>query len=73
MLKFLALTQKTSLANINTLNVYRQGQYMELDMTARRNLELCETMRGGEKKGSLLWVMDKTKNGYGFSFNQKMA
>lgn len=65
MLKFLALTQKTSLANINTLNVYRQGQYMELDMTARRNLELCETMRGGEKKGSLLWVMDKTKTAMG--------
>lgn len=65
MLKFLSLTQKTSLANINTLNVYRQGQYMELDMTARRNLELCETMRNGEKKGSLLWVMDKTKTAMG--------
>ncbi len=65
LLKFLAKTQKTSLANLNTLNIYHQGQYMELDMTARRNLELCQTMRGGEKKGSLLWIIDKTKTAMG--------
>ena len=65
LLAYLGETQKSSLANLNTLNVYQQGQYMELDLTARRNLELCETMRGKEKRGSLLWVMDKTKTAMG--------
>lgn len=65
LMRFLSETQKLTIASINTLNVYRQGQYMELDMTARRNLEICETMRGGEKRGSLLWVMDKTKTAMG--------
>ncbi len=65
LLAYLEETQKSSLANLNTLNVYQQGQYMELDLTARRNLELCETMRGKEKRGSLLWVMDKTKTAMG--------
>ena len=44
---------------------YRTGQYMELDLTARRNLELTETLRGKEKRGSLLWVLDKTKTAMG--------
>ncbi len=42
-----------------------QGQFMELDLAARRNLELTETLRGKEKKGSLLWVLDKTKTPMG--------
>ena len=65
LLAYLNETQQSSLANLNTLNVYQQGQYMELDLTARRNLELCETMRGQEKRGSLLWVIDKTKTAMG--------
>lgn len=65
LLTYLGETQGSSLANLNTLNVYQQGQYMELDLTARRNLELCETMRGKEKRGSLLWVIDKTKTAMG--------
>lgn len=65
LLEFLKDTQKTSVANINTLNVYKHGQYMELDITARRNLELCQTIRNGEKRGSLLWVIDKTKTAMG--------
>ncbi len=65
LLAYLEETQKSSMANLNTLNVYQQGQYMELDLTARRNLELCETMRGKEKRGSLLWVIDKTKTAMG--------
>lgn len=65
LLVYLEETQKSSLANLNTLNVYQQGQYMELDLTARRNLELCETMRGKEKRGSLLWVIDLTKTAMG--------
>jgi DNA mismatch repair protein MutS len=65
LLAYLEDTQKASLGSLNTLNVYQQGQYMELDLTARRNLELCETMRGKEKRGSLLWVIDKTKTAMG--------
>lgn len=65
LLHYLEETQKASLGGLNTLNVYQQGQYMELDLTARRNLELCETMRTKEKKGSLLWVIDRTKTAMG--------
>lgn len=65
LLTYLEETQKSSLANINTINVYQKNDYMELDLTARRNLELCETMRTKEKKGSLLWVIDRTKTAMG--------
>lgn len=65
LLAYLEETQKNSLSNINTLNVYRQNDYMELDITARRNLELCETLRSKEKRGSLLWVIDRTKTAMG--------
>ena len=58
-------TQKTDLSHINDLDYYEQGRFMELDLTARRNLELTETLRGQEKKGSLLWVLDKTKTPMG--------
>jgi DNA mismatch repair protein MutS len=47
------------------LNVYDQDRYMELDLTAKQNLELTETMRTGERKGSLLWVLDMTKTAMG--------
>ena len=50
---------------VDQLTWYRTGQYMELDLTARRNLELTETLRGKEKRGSLLWVLDKTKTAMG--------
>lgn len=65
LLSYLAETQKTSLPCLGKLEVYRRGQYMELDLNARRNLELCETMRGKEKRGSLLWVIDRTKTAMG--------
>ncbi|MDP4108771.1 MAG: DNA mismatch repair protein MutS [Bacillota bacterium] len=65
LLSYLNDTQKTSLIHINTLDVYMQGQFMELDVTARRNLELCETLWTNEKKGSLLWVLDKTETSMG--------
>ena len=61
LLNYLYETQKTDLSHINDLDYYEQGRFMELDLTARRNLELTETLRGKEKKGSLLWVLDKTK------------
>lgn len=65
LLSYLEQTQKPSLANLNVLEVYRQSQFMELDLTARSNLELCETMRTKEKKGTLLWVLDRTKTAMG--------
>ena len=65
LLDYLHDTQKTDLNHVDRLDYYRQGQFMELDLTARRNLELTETLRGKEKKGSLLWVLDKTKTAMG--------
>ena len=57
--------QKNDLAHIRTLEYYTTGKFMELDLDARRNLELVETMRSKEKKGSLLWVLDKTHTAMG--------
>ena len=51
--------------NINDIHVYTDAQFMRLDITARRNLELFETMRAQEKRGSLLWVLDKTQTAMG--------
>ena len=65
LLSYLYETQKTVLSHINDLDYYEQGLFMELDLAARRNLELTETLRGKEKKGSLLWVLDKTKTPMG--------
>nr|WP_297172429.1 DNA mismatch repair protein MutS [uncultured Agathobaculum sp.] len=65
LLAHLEETQRASLAALGRLQVYRQGQYMELDLIARRNLELCETMRTKEKKGTLLWVLDRTRTAMG--------
>lgn len=65
LLGYLHETQKGDLHHIDTLDYYRQGQFMELDLSARRNLELTETLRSKEKKGSLLWVLDKTKTAMG--------
>lgn len=57
--------QKNDLAHIRRLQYYSGGKFMELDMDARRNLELTETMRSKEKKGTLLWVLDKTHTAMG--------
>ena len=65
LLHYLYETQKTDLSHIKTLEYYRQGRFLELDLTARRNLELTETLRSKEKRGSLLWVLDKTKTAMG--------
>src|SRR5699024_3482434 len=53
------------LGYIQSLEYYEEGRFLELDLTARRNLELTETLRSKEKKGSLLWVLDKTKTAMG--------
>ncbi len=65
LLNYIAEMQKTEDSNIKDLKVYTNGQYMEIDVNSRRNLELCETMRTKEKRGSLLWVLDKTKTAPG--------
>lgn len=65
LLNYLSEMQKTDNTNIKDLKVYASGQFMEIDVSSRRNLELCETMRTKEKRGSLLWVLDKTKTAPG--------
>lgn len=65
LLTYLQETQKRGLSHISHLTVYSTGSYMVLDSSTRRNLELCETLREKEKKGSLLWVLDKTKTAMG--------
>ena len=60
LLGYIKNTQKTDLKHINTIDVFSDGRFMELDYTTRRNLELTENLRSGEKKGSLLHVLDKT-------------
>ena len=56
--------QKVSLSHVRNLEFYVEGRFLELDLTARRNLELTETLRG-DKRGSLLWVLDKTRTAMG--------
>jgi len=65
LLKQLLFVQKNELAHIRQLQYYTTGLFMELDIDARRNLELTQTMRGKEKRGSLLWVLDKTRTAMG--------
>ena len=65
LLQTLLTLQKNDLKHIRQLQYYTTGRFMELDMDARRNLELTETMRAKEKKGSLLWVLDKTHTAMG--------
>lgn len=65
MLTYLYDTQKNSLGNITEINIYSEEKYLALNAVARRNLELTETERRREKKGSLLWVLDKTKTAMG--------
>lgn len=65
LLKYLMETQKTAIANLTQLTPYSIGKYMILDSSTRRNLELTETLREKNKKGSLLWVLDKTKTAMG--------
>ncbi len=64
-LEYLYETGVTGNISVNKVEIYSDSQYMRLDMTAIRNLELCETMRSKSKKGSLLWVLDKTKTAMG--------
>ena len=64
-LLYLSETQKNDLKNFAEVDVYNDEKYMTLNASARVNLELCETQRRREKKGSLLWVLDYTKTPMG--------
>ena len=65
LLEYLNETQMTSLEHINTITLYNISKYMSLDVNARRNLEITEKMRDRSKKGTLLWVLDKTSTSMG--------
>ncbi|MBQ6696103.1 MAG: DNA mismatch repair protein MutS, partial [Lachnospiraceae bacterium] len=65
LLQYLLDTQKNDLVHINHIQSYLTSKFMLLDSSTRRNLELCETLREKQKRGSLLWVLDKTKTAMG--------
>ena len=65
MIRYLQDTQKTNLDHINKLVIYNVTKYMSLDINARRNLEITEKLRDKSKKGTLLWVLDKTATAMG--------
>ncbi len=65
LLQLLIELQKNDLSHIRELHYYTTGVFMELDLDARRNLELAETLRAKDKKGTLLWVLDKTQTPMG--------
>ena len=65
LLQTLKTLQKIELGHISKPEFYLTGKFMALDLAARRNLELTQTLRGGEKRGSLLWVLDRTKTSPG--------
>lgn len=60
LLMYIDETQKFDLSHVSRLDVFGGGRFMEMDWTTRRNLELTESLRSGEKRGSLLWVLDRT-------------
>lgn len=65
LIEYIEETQKTSLDHINKITVYNISKYMALDVNSRRNLEITEKMRDKSKKGTLLWVLDKTSTSMG--------
>ncbi|MGN0460532.1 MAG: DNA mismatch repair protein MutS [Ruminococcus sp.] len=65
LIDYLKSTQKTGYERITSFEVYSDNQYMNLDYNTRRNLELTQTMMNKEKKGSLIWLLDKTKTAMG--------
>ena len=63
--RYLKTVQKNNLENIRDINFYSDSQYMKIDYSTKRDLEITETMRSREKKGSLLWVLDNTNTAKG--------
>ena len=73
LLQYLYETQKNSLTQLTHITAYTTGKHMMLDSSTRRNLELCETLREKQKRGSLLWVLDKTKTAMGARMLRKFV
>ena len=65
LLRYIDETQKMDMAHIRSIDFFSGGRYMEMDWATRRSLELTESLRTGEKRGSLLWVLDKTRTPMG--------
>ncbi len=65
LLQYLADTQKVDMKHIDKIDIYHREEYMVLDSWTRRNLEIIETLRSKEKKGTLLWLLDKTQTAMG--------
>ena len=65
LIEYIEQTQMTTISHINKITVYNISKYMSLDINARRNLEITEKMRDKSKKGTLLWVLDKTSTSMG--------
>ena len=65
LIAYLRQTQRVGLERMESIRLYSDKQFMKLDVTARRNLELTETIRGRERRGTLLWVLDRTKTSMG--------
>lgn len=65
LIDYIEQTQKTTLEHLNRIVMYNTSKYMSLDINARRNLEITEKMRDKSKKGTLLWVLDKTSTSMG--------
>ncbi len=65
LIRYVSDSLRTTDFHTKNLRIYREGQYLSMDSNTRRNLELTKTMRDGEKRGSLLWVLDKTKTAMG--------
>lgn len=73
LLGYLHETQKSSLDHLMHITPYETSEFMVIDSSSRRNLELCETLRDKQKKGSLLWVLDKTKTAMGARMLRSMV
>jgi len=65
LIDYTAETQKIDVSYIKNIKINTEGQFLEIDLNSRRNLELCETIRTKEKNGTLLWVLDKTRTSMG--------
>lgn len=65
LLEYILQTQKIQMEHLNVIKIYNITKYMSLDINARRNLELTERMRDKGKRGTLLWVLDKTATSMG--------
>lgn len=71
LIQYVNKTQKNGAQRIVAINFYKEDQFMSIDITAKRNLELTQTIRSGEKRGTLLWVLDKTKTAMGKRYMKK--